>query len=534
MSVKKKIKVIYFGEHPTEFLTRLSDRFDFIVLPLNYDMDQDQADSTINLWKQDKTLNPKYRKAIFIFSKDAMILTQKDSLLTLPSYRLMYSHEAELSSTISYVLAAKGAYAFDFTDTTIMVEFIEKQYAEIVYGRKLEMDYIKVDSRFQGEVIKRGHTKLSLSGNFGDEFTQLLSWRMTDLIEAKQWLEAYLEIGHTQQDTDFLFKIYFIQKGTSILKKEFVFTAAQLAAQKVAPFYNEFDQEMYLYCSLFAKGKGTIEVAHLHVRNTFADKSYMIPGGKSIQDKKNLGMEIGYYFEPADFKPPLAVYFSGYRTAEGFEGKNMMEAFGSPYLLISDPRIEGGNFYLGSAEFEQELVNIIQKKLHYLGFSAQDLVLSGLSMGTFGALYYASDLLPKAVIVGKPMMSLGTVALNERIKRSDTFATSLDTLLMNTGGVTVEKAVDFDTKLFAKFQTGNYQQTMFALAYMKQDDYDDKIFNHVYTFLKKEFPLAKVLHKGLIGRHNDNTQGIVRWFVKQYYNILETQFHREYLNKGGE
>lgn len=533
MSVKKKLKVVYFGEQIEAFLTHLPEQFDPIILPANYDMDQDQ-ESAVHLWLKNKTLNPKYRKAIFIFSKEATILTQKEALLTLPSYRLMYSHQTELLSSISYILAAKGAYAFDFNDAVTMIEFMEKQYAEIVYGRKLEMDYIKVASRFQGKVIKKGHTQLALSGHFGDEFTQLLSWRMTDLIEAKQWLEAYLEIQHDQVETDFLLKVYFIRKNSVMFEKEFVFTADDLATQKVARFYNEADEEMYLNFALFAKGQGTIKVAHLHVRNTFADQSYMIPGGKSIQDKQNLGMEIGYYFEPADFKPPLAVYFSGYRTAEGFEGKNMMEAFGSPYLLISDPRIEGGNFYLGSDELEQQLIDIIQKKLNYLGFSAQDLVLSGLSMGTFGALYYASDLLPKAVIVGKPMMSLGTVALNERIKRSDTFATSLDTLLMNTGDVTVEKALAFDAKLFEKFQAGDYQHTMFVFAYMKQDDYDDKIFAQVYTFLKQKFPLSKVLHKGLVGRHNDNTQGIVRWFVKQYYNILETQFHREYTNKGGD
>ena len=34
-----------------------------------------------------------------------------------------------------------------------------------------------------------------------------------------------------------------------------------------------------------------------------------------------------YYFNPGDLKPPLAVYFSGYRSAEGFEGRGMMGAW---------------------------------------------------------------------------------------------------------------------------------------------------------------------------------------------------------------
>lgn len=43
-------------------------------------------------------------------------------------------------------------------------------------------------------------------------------------------------------------------------------------------------------------------------------------------------------------KPPLNVYFSGYRTAEGFEGYYMMKRMNAPFLLIGDPRVEGGSF----------------------------------------------------------------------------------------------------------------------------------------------------------------------------------------------
>lgn len=43
-------------------------------------------------------------------------------------------------------------------------------------------------------------------------------------------------------------------------------------------------------------------------------------------------------------KPPLAVYFSGYRTQEGFEGYYMMRGFGCPFILVTDPRSEGEPF----------------------------------------------------------------------------------------------------------------------------------------------------------------------------------------------
>ena len=38
-------------------------------------------------------------------------------------------------------------------------------------------------------------------------------------------------------------------------------------------------------------------------------------------------------------------------------------------------------------------------------------------MGSFGALYYATKLNPAAVIVGKPLINLGTIANNMKLVR---------------------------------------------------------------------------------------------------------------------
>ena len=42
---------------------------------------------------------------------------------------------------------------------------------------------------------------------------------------------------------------------------------------------------------------------------------------------------------------------------------------------------------------------MIQNALDFLGFKHDELILSGLSMGSFGALYYAAQLEPAAVVV---------------------------------------------------------------------------------------------------------------------------------------
>ncbi|XHB95377.1 accessory Sec system protein Asp2 [Lactococcus garvieae] len=51
-------------------------------------------------------------------------------------------------------------------------------------------------------------------------------------------------------------------------------------------------------------------------------------------------------------------------------------------------------------ELERQLIEIIQRYLQELHFTSDQLILSGLSMGTYGALYYASELSPGYVIVG--------------------------------------------------------------------------------------------------------------------------------------
>ena len=71
---------------------------------------------------------------------------------------------------------------------------------------------------------------------------------------------------------------------------------------------------------------------------------------------------------------------------------------------------------------------MIRKYMRELGFSSDQVILSGLSMGTFGALYYGCDISPHSIILGKPLASIGNVASNEKHLRPGGFPTSLDVL----------------------------------------------------------------------------------------------------------
>ncbi|MFX3920615.1 accessory Sec system protein Asp2, partial [Streptococcus suis] len=49
-------------------------------------------------------------------------------------------------------------------------------------------------------------------------------------------------------------------------------------------------------------------------------------------------------------------------AAGGFEGDRMLRGLNKPCKLISDPRLIGCAFYLGSEDLDQQIVQKIQEK----------------------------------------------------------------------------------------------------------------------------------------------------------------------------
>ena len=184
---------------------------------------------------------------------------------------------------------------------------------------------------------------------------------------------------------------------------------------------------------------------------------FLLGGSRFVDSQRQ---EFIYYFHPGDMKPPLNVYFSGYRTAEGFEGYYMMKRMNAPFLLIGDPRVEGGSFYIGSSEYEQGIINVIDETLEKLNFKSHELILSGLSMGSFGALYYGAQLNPQAIIVGKPLVNIGTIAEHMRLLRPEEFGTALDVLVSNEGDTSQASIQALNQKFWQTFQKKSLSQTV--------------------------------------------------------------------------
>lgn len=291
--------------------------------------------------------------------------------------------------------------------------------------------------------------------------------------------------------------------------------------QDVFRIDNESDQGP-VFVSILARGTGSLNIISLHDRHSRRGHGFFLPGGERLVSSK--GEEVFVYFEKGDMKPPLAVYFSGYRTQEGFEGYYMMRGFGCPFILVTDPRSEGGAFYLGDSEFEQMITDYVTDKLDELGLTKDELVLSGASMGTFGSLYYGSKLSPHALLLAKPLANMGNVARNERILRAGGFATSLDILMKNYDNLSDEAIEQLNNRMWDRFDSADWSQTKFIISYLYEDDYDPDGYPSILSHLKSSG--VEVYGKGSHGRHTDNSANVMAWFKSQYNNLLHDDFSR--------
>ncbi|MCM1190418.1 MAG: accessory Sec system protein Asp2 [bacterium] len=388
------------------------------------------------------------------------------------------------------------------------------------YGEKYLPKNLAVAQGFDGRVSWRGLEGVDLEGDYGSELTQIVFWRNNIPMEGKQTIEFWLE--YAKDDTvEISLEITLLQYGYGTdpqVQDARVFGEKEL--EHIVYVQNESDRTVYVFASLRASGKGRLTVTALHDRHSRNGKGHFMPGGKRkvTSDRE----EVFYYFDPGNLKPPLNVYFSGYKTQEGFEGYYMMRRMKHPFLLIAECRLEGGSYYLGSEEYENTVEQIIRKHMRKLGFQNSEVILSGLSMGTFGALYYGCRIRPNTILLGKPLASIGDVAENKRIKCPDDSHSWVDVLHKTCGSVDREAVERLNDRFWSLFDRTDWSETRFAISYMIEDDLDGNAYENLQFHLKDAG--VQIYGKGLHGRHNDNTPGIVSWFVSQYNRIIEKDF----------
>ncbi len=388
------------------------------------------------------------------------------------------------------------------------------------YGEKFRNTNVDIAHGFKGDVKWLGNCGIKLSGDFGEEYGQLMYWRNNIPIAQGQMIEFWMEYEKDEQVDIKLVVTQYKSGSLSEVTKKWEFTEDKF--KHVVSVVN-YEAAGPVSVSVHAKGSGTFKIIALHDRFARKGHGHFIPGGvRKVSTKRE---EVFFYFDPGDMKPPLNVYFSGYKTKEGFEGYFLMRNMGAPFLLISESRLEGGGFYMGSKEYEALITDAIKEYVDDLDFKPSDVIMSGLSMGTYGALYYGCDIAPHALILGKPLANIGDVALNEKLKRPGGFPTSLDVVMNIYGDANRDNALRVNDKFWNKFEATDWDSTKFIMSYMIEDDYDGAAYENIISHLNSEG--VKVYGKGVHGRHNDNTGAIVGWFSSQFTKTLREDFGRD-------
>lgn len=428
---------------------------------------------------------------------------------------------AETSPHLSDFLYRKMAQLLDCQNPPLVIEQLSKALFSGQYGARLEVTDLQVSPQFTGSISYKGKRRLLLEGRYGNDYQQIAYFTSSLPFYTTSTQDIFFD--HLCGDgVETKIVVRLIQEGSvSRIVKTWEF-ASNGSPQE----YNlNFSSNGYLSISLFAKGVGQLQLGPCHYRfSRLGLGEFVLGGGRFVDAQQD---EFMYYFDPQDFKPPFCVYFSGWRAAEGFEGYGMMKAMKCPFMLICDPRLSGGSFYLGSEEFEKKVSDVIQEKLDFLGFDRSQLVLSGLSMGTFGATYHGARLSPHTIMIGKPVFSLGEVAMKEKIVRPGGFRTSLDLMRVFSDQYNQQGAEQLDERFWRRFRSADFSQTKFVVCYMQDEDYDGTAFQKIIDHTQEQ-GAKQVILKGIPGRHNDNFGAQLQWFLRQYYNLLKNDFGREY------
>ncbi|MGT2799031.1 accessory Sec system protein Asp2 [Streptococcus marmotae] len=527
---KKKIRLLQIGHHNWQDEAEIPENIDWIYL---------QPQEILSfLQAENKKLEARYQKEKAKFPKkkdikrrkvkvDGIILTEPDypsELLLLDTvvepYHVFFPKDLATSDPIlqEFLFRKLGQQA-DFSDKPSILRTFSKIFFGGQFGQKIGISSFGVQAESEKYLSHyEGNHYLVLDGEYGEDYRVIGSFLYGVPIYKDVQVELWQEFVK-EASCDVKIQVKYIADGSlGDIVEEWEFEGDELQE----PNAIDSDYNGSLSVSILARGKGFLKIGPLHYRWGRAGFGQFSLGGQRFCDSER--REFNYFFHPGDFKPPLCVYFSGFRTAEGFEGYGMMRNLGTPMLLICDPRLEGGSFYMGTGEFEAAISATINQCLAYLGFSNKELILSGMSMGTFGATYYGADLDPHAIILSKPIFSLGRTAALEKTIRPGGFPTSLDLLLHFEGDLSEEAQVRFNQRFWNKIKSGHYTNTKFFIAYMKNDDYDHAAFqNLMECFAHTD---VQVVGKGWIGRHLDGSSETIPWFLNQYQKVLQKDFGR--------
>ncbi len=255
------------------------------------------------------------------------------------TYTLFVSQELILSREMQEYFACRKGRWIDRSHIQGFLMEEARNYFPNPYGEKFKLKDLSVTRDFHGKVCWDGNYRVVLEGNFGESLHQTVFWRGNIPLFEGQAMDLWLEYKKDPGIEIALSVTQFAWGSLSDIQKNWYFTEAEL--EEVVVLDNE-NKDGMLFVSLLAKGRGRLEIVSLHDRRSRRGHGCFLPGGERYVSSDR--EEVFCYFDPGDRKPPLNVYFSGYKTKQGFEGYYLMRKTGCPFLLVAEQRLEGGGF----------------------------------------------------------------------------------------------------------------------------------------------------------------------------------------------
>ncbi|ERL64521.1 accessory Sec system protein Asp2 [Schleiferilactobacillus shenzhenensis] len=467
-------------------------------------------------------LIPFLREPLFLISADAFITTEPALLTQLPANHIVADTPTLFAGKAARVMSLKQVLLVDFDDLAALAEHITDDWfaSASASGKKFPQDNVAVSPAFQGQVRQTGYAALTLAGRFGTTWQPLVSWPTPVPVAADQNIRFLPEID-CRDGARAQFIIGLRDHETGQLTKTVTLPADQLGTGLI---FRVPAQAQDVALQLLATGKGTITLGQMHMNR--ARRGY---GQLQVNDERLVGTEplndtLLAYFDAGNLQPPLTVYFCNFNPTEGFSDAALVTEEDRPYLLFTDPRLVGGAFYYGSASLEQRVLAMIRNVLQRLDFGADQLIMAGSAMGATAALYYGAQLTPAGIVVGRPLVNVGSVAENLRIQRPGVFLEAADILQLHSGGTDRTAVQALNQRFWSQFKQAVFHDLTIAVGYMAQDDEDPQAFGQLYADLTGSTQAIQLVHKGFPGRHNDQPDEVAEWLSQEYHAIIQDRF----------
>lgn len=211
-------------------------------------------------------------------------------------------------------------------DQPAMLNWVHTRLYSGQQGYKLQISDLQFSRWYQGPIDYQGFDHVTVTGDFGSAFRPLAIYRWGALVDPNRTIKMWPEFAKDPSVELRYVVSEVVQTQPDTVTRRRVFTGAALEHELAlvgAPTYS------LLNVTVEVRGTGKLQLGPVHCRWSRFELGEFFPGGERLVDPTDRG-DLLFYFNPGDLRPPLNIYFSGFRPAEGFEAFYMMRSMRAP------------------------------------------------------------------------------------------------------------------------------------------------------------------------------------------------------------